>query len=68
MSVDSIKMDLGDIVWGSINWIGLAQVRDKCRALENVVMNIWVPQNAGTLSSGYIPGSLPSRGQLYRVR
>jgi hypothetical protein len=32
-------MDL-EIVWGSVDWIGLAQVRDKWRALVNVVMNL----------------------------
>jgi hypothetical protein len=27
--VDNIKMDLGEIGWGGMNWIGLAQDRDK---------------------------------------
>jgi hypothetical protein len=37
--VDSIKMDLGEIGWGCFDWIGLAQDRDKRRALVNAVMN-----------------------------
>jgi hypothetical protein len=41
--VDSIKMDLLEIGWGSVDWIGLAQDRDKWRALVNVVMNLRVP-------------------------
>jgi hypothetical protein len=41
--VDNIKMDLGEIGWGSVDWIGLAQDRDKWRALVNAVMNIRVP-------------------------
>jgi hypothetical protein len=36
-------MNLGEIGWGGVDWIALAQDRDKCRALVNVVMNIWVP-------------------------
>jgi hypothetical protein len=31
--VDNIKMDLGEIEWGGMDWIGLAQDRDKWRAL-----------------------------------
>jgi hypothetical protein len=30
--MDNIKMDLGEIGWGSIDWIGLAQNRDKWKA------------------------------------
>jgi hypothetical protein len=31
--VDNIKMDLLEIGWGGVDWIGLAQDRDKRRAL-----------------------------------
>jgi hypothetical protein len=41
--VDNIKMDLLEIVWGGVNWIGLAQYRDKWRALVNAVMKLRVP-------------------------
>jgi hypothetical protein len=34
------KMDLGEIGWGGMGWIGLAQDRYKWRALVNVVMNL----------------------------
>jgi hypothetical protein len=37
--VDNIKMDLGDIGLGGMDWINLAQDRDKWRALVNVVLN-----------------------------
>jgi hypothetical protein len=36
-------MDLGEIGWGGVDWIGLAQDRDKGRAVVNVVMNFQVP-------------------------
>jgi hypothetical protein len=41
-SVDNIKMDLLEIGWGSVDWIGLAQDRDKLRALMNVVVKLRV--------------------------
>jgi hypothetical protein len=41
--VDTIKMDLGEIGWGGVDWIGLARDRDKWRALVNSVMNLRVP-------------------------
>jgi hypothetical protein len=40
---DNIKMDLREIGWGSMDWINLAQDRDKWRALVNAVMNLRVP-------------------------
>jgi hypothetical protein len=40
---DNIKMDLGEIAWGGMDWIGLAQYKDKWTALVNAVMNRWVP-------------------------
>jgi hypothetical protein len=40
--VDDIKTDLGEIGWGCMNWIDLAQDRDQWRALVNRVMNLLV--------------------------
>jgi hypothetical protein len=36
-------MDLGEIGWDGVDWIGLVQDRDRWRTLVNVVMNIRVP-------------------------
>jgi hypothetical protein len=41
--VDNIRMDLGEVGWGDVDWIGLAQERDMWRALVNAVMNFRVP-------------------------
>jgi hypothetical protein len=40
---DNIKMNLREIGWGGIDWIGLAQDRDWWRVLVNLVMNLRVP-------------------------
>jgi hypothetical protein len=41
--VDTIWMDLGKVGWGEVDWIGLAQDRNRWRALENSVLNLRVP-------------------------
>jgi hypothetical protein len=38
--VDNIKLDLGEIGGGAMDWIDLAQDMDRWRALMNLVMNI----------------------------
>jgi hypothetical protein len=43
---DTIKMDLQEEGRGGMDWIGLAQDRDRWWALVNAVMNFQVPQNA----------------------
>jgi hypothetical protein len=36
-------MDLGQMGWDDVVWIGLAQDRDRWRALVNSVLNLRVP-------------------------
>ena len=40
---DNIKMDLQDVGCGGMDWIELAQNRDRWRALVTAVMNLWFP-------------------------
>jgi len=44
---EDIKKDLLELGCEGMDWIDLAQDRDRWRALVNGVMNLWVPQNEG---------------------
>ena len=41
--VDNIRMDLQEVGCGYVDWIGLAQDRDRWRKLVSAVMNLLVP-------------------------
>jgi hypothetical protein len=40
---DNIKADLREVGWGCVDWIGLAQDRDRWQVLVSAVMNLRVP-------------------------
>jgi hypothetical protein len=41
--VDNIRMDLGEVVWGDVDRIGLAKDSNRWRAVVNSVLNLLVP-------------------------
>jgi hypothetical protein len=41
--VDNISMDFVEVGWGDVEWIRLAQDRNRWRALMNSVLNLRVP-------------------------
>jgi hypothetical protein len=51
-------MDLAEVGWIGVDWVGLTKDRDNSRALVNAVMNFRIPQNSGKLSSGCTTGAV----------
>jgi hypothetical protein len=41
--VDDIRIDVVEVGWGDVDWIGLAQDKDRWRALVNSVLNLRIP-------------------------
>jgi hypothetical protein len=41
--VDTIRMDLGEVGWADVDWVGLAHDRNRWRALVYAVLNLRVP-------------------------
>jgi hypothetical protein len=41
--VDNIRMELGEVGWDYVDWIGLAKDRNRWRAVVNSVLNLRVP-------------------------
>jgi hypothetical protein len=40
--VDNIRMYLGEVGWGDVDWTGLAKDRNRWRAVVNSVLNLRV--------------------------
>jgi hypothetical protein len=40
---DNIKMDIREVVWVGMDWIDVAEDRDRWRAVVNEVMKLWDP-------------------------
>ena len=51
--VDNIRMDLCEVECGYMDWIGLAQDRDRWRTLVSVAMNLRVPWNVGNFLTSF---------------
>jgi len=59
--VDNIRMDLQEVGCGYMDWIGLAQDRDRWRTLVSAVMNLGVLLNAGNFLTSCKPVSCSRR-------
>jgi hypothetical protein len=65
--LDNVRMDLVEVGWSNVDWIGLAQDRERWRALVNSVLNLQVPSNAGKVTGALTTGGLSSSAQLHGV-
>ena len=59
--VGNIRMDLQEVGCGCMDWIGLAQDRDRWRTLVSAVMNLRVPFNAGKFFTSCKPVTFSRR-------
>ena len=59
--VDNIRVDLQEVGCGYMDWIGLAQDRDRWRMLVSAVMNLRVPLNVGSSLTSCKPVSFSRR-------
>ena len=62
-----IRMDLQEVGCGCMDWIGLAQDRDRWRTLVSAVMNLRVPWNAGNFLTSCKPVSFSRRTLQHAV-
>jgi hypothetical protein len=58
---NNIKMDLLEVELGGIDWIDLAQDRDRWWALVNTIMNLRVPYNVGNSLTRWEPVNFSRR-------
>jgi hypothetical protein len=63
--VNNTRMDLLEVGWDDMDWIGLGQDRDRWKALVNSVLNLLVPKIAGKPSSVLTTRDLSSSAQLH---
>ena len=64
---NNIKIYLQEVGCGGMDWIELAQGRDRRQALVNAAMNIWGPWNAENLLTNWEPVSFSRRTLFHGV-
>jgi hypothetical protein len=49
----NVKMDIGEVGWGGMDWIDLVPERDRRSVLVKAVMNLRVTHNAAQLTTDH---------------
>jgi len=62
-----MKMDLQEVGCGGMDWIDLAQDRERWQALANAVVKLQVPYNAGNFLTSWKPVSFSRRTLFHGV-
>jgi hypothetical protein len=65
--VNNIKVDLGEMEWGGMNWTDLAQVRDQWKVLVYMVMNLQVPYSIEKFLRSCTTDDFSRRTHLHEV-
>jgi hypothetical protein len=64
--MDNIKIDLRERVWDGVDWINLAQDRDRWRALVDIGNELSCSIKCWEVLSGFKIGSFSRRVQLHK--
>jgi hypothetical protein len=64
---DNVKTNLREIGWGGMDWIDMDHDGNRWKALVNMVMNLWVPEDVGKFLNSCAAGSFSRKTRLHEL-